>query len=49
MNANSTALRHDIVVFGGPSPGYCALIVSEPRLLEDVVRSSSSVARTVNE
>ena len=36
-----------IVVFGGLSPGYVALMVSRPWLFDDVVLSSSSVARTV--
>ena len=36
-----------IVVFGGMSPGNWALMVSRPWLFDDVVLSSSSVARTV--
>ena len=36
-----------IVVSGALSPGYVALMVSRPWLFDDVVLSSSSVARTV--
>ena len=47
VSDSSVGAVNVIVAFGGRSPGICALMVSRPWLVDDVVRSSSSVARTV--